>query len=176
MILQKTNMDKYVEALGNIKDIESWEVKEIRSTITLKTYLEIIKSYKDELMDNLSISSTHIQVNEYDNERHYEGGKTLEDCFTTIAIHSLVILSKLKNITIESIISSNTKLFEKKNADYGNSFADFELIGIIVRLNDKINRILNLGEDANKKMKVDEKIEDTINDLYNYCVIGLMYT
>ena len=93
-----------------------------------------------------------------------------------MAINSLAILSKIKNITIENIIVSNTKLFEKKNADYGNSFADFELIGIIVRLNDKINRILNLGEAPPEIMQVNEKIEDTINDLYNYCVIGLMYT
>lgn len=169
-------MDKYIEALVHIKDIESWEMEEIMSAITLKTYLEIVRDYKDDLMDNLSISSTHIQVNEHDDERRFEGGKTLECCLETIAIHSLAILSNLKNITIESIIESNTQLFEKKNTDYGNSFSDFELIGVIVRLNDKINRILNLGEDSAKKMQIDEKIEDTINDLYNYCVIGLMYT
>ena len=65
----------------------------------------------------------------------------------------------------QTIISDNTKLFERKNTDYGNSFVDFELIGIIVRLNDKINRILNLGDANPESMKVDEKIEDTINDL-----------
>ena len=169
-------MDKYIEALVHIKDIESWEVEEIRSATTLKTYLEIVKSYKVELMDNLSISIASIQIVQDQKNRHLEGGQTLEHCLGTIAIHSLIILSKLKNITIESIIESNRELFEKKNADYGNSFADFELIGVIVRLNDKINRILNLGEDAANKMQIDEKIEDTINDLYNYCVIGLMYT
>ena len=73
---------------------------------------------------------------------------------------------------------NNAQLFEKKNTDYGNSFVDFGLIGIIVRLNDKINRILNLGGNTNTEtmMQVDEKVEDTINDLYNYCIIGLMYT
>ena len=100
----------------------------------------------------------------------------MKDCLIKMATNSLTILSKLKSIPSETIIDDNTKLFERKNADYGNSFVDFELIGIIVRLNDKINRILNLGETAPESMLVDEKIEDTINDLYNYCVIGLMYT
>lgn len=79
------------------------------------------------------------------------------------------------NLSKEDIIESNRILFEKKNKDYGNSFEDFAIIGIIVRLNDKINRILNLSKSETKELVVDESIEDTINDLYNYCMIGLIY-
>ena len=57
----------------------------------------------------------------------------------------------------------------------GNSFEDFAIIGIIVRLNDKINRIANLSKSNSKKVIIDESVEDTINDLYNYCIIGLMF-
>ena len=35
----------------------------------------------------------------------------------------------------------NRSLFIKKNKDYGSSFEDFGYIGIIVRINDKINRL-----------------------------------
>ena len=68
-------------------------------------------------------------------------------------------------------------MFQKKNEDYGNSFVDFGLIGIIVRLNDKINRLLTLLSKTSPKTPQvsDERIEDTINDLYNYGIIALMY-
>ena len=70
----------------------------------------------------------------------------------------------------------NRDLFIRKNKDYGNSFEDFKLIGIIVRLNDKINRICTLLEKRSTGPQVnDEAIEDTINDLYNYGILALMY-
>ena len=62
----------------------------------------------------------------------------------------------------------------KKNTDYGNSFEDFELIGILVRLNDKMNRIISLDKNQSQVV-LDERSEDTINDLYNYGIIGLMF-
>ena len=62
-----------------------------------------------------------------------------------------------------------------KNNDYGCSYEDFGLLGIIVRLNDKINRIkVIINKKTEQKVK-DENIKETINDLYNYCVIGLSY-
>ena len=62
----------------------------------------------------------------------------------------------------------------QKNKDYGNSFEDFELIGILVRLNDKMNRIISLDQNQSQNV-LDENSEDTINDLYNYGIIGLMF-
>ena len=70
-------------------------------------------------------------------------------------------------------MNNNNNLFINKNRDYGNSFEDFGFIGILIRLNDKINRLKTICK--NKNTSIDEKVEDTINDLYNYCVIGLMY-
>lgn len=161
-------MDNYLAALVDIQKHDDLPV-----IPTMKIYLETIRYLKKDLLNNLSVSHVSIQIN---NEGHSQT-RPLKDCLVKLAVNSLTILSKLKKTTTKSIISSNTKLFEDKNADYGNSFVDFELIGIIVRLNDKINRILNLGESASSEaMKINEKIEDTINDLYNYCVIGLMYT
>lgn len=165
-------MDKYLAALVHIQEAGSFEIEAIMAVITMESYLATIREIKAGLLENLSISTTSINIKNQNTTQI----QSLKDCLVSLAINSVTFLSKLKNITSESIISSNTQLFEKKNADYGNSFVDFELIGIIVRLNDKINRILNLGEAAPERMQVDEKIEDTINDLYNYCVIGLMYT
>lgn len=90
-----------------------------------------------------------------------------------LSIFSLIMLQELTKEKVVHIIHKNKELFINKNEDYGNSFEDFKLIGIIVRLNDKINRIKSIYK--LKQPKVDEKIEETINDLYNYCIIGLMY-
>ena len=62
-----------------------------------------------------------------------------------------------------------------KNHDYGNSASDlykkFGLISYIVRMNDKMNRINTL---LNKENEVeDEKIEDTLLDLANYCLLAV---
>ena len=35
-------------------------------------------------------------------------------------------------------------LFSKKNADYGDAFANFGPVGVIVRMGDKINRLSNV--------------------------------
>ena len=63
----------------------------------------------------------------------------------------------------------------KKNHDYGNSASElyekFGLISYVVRMNDKMNRINSL---LNKENEVeDEKIEDTLLDLANYCLLAV---
>ena len=157
-------MEKYLEALVHVED----NVSVPTETETMPVYLENLRENKNNLLNNFSICSMSITLNE----------ESIKLCLIELATSSLRILSAMKNASPRSIIASNAELFEKKNADYGNSFVDFGLIGIVVRLNDKINRILNLnlldGEQENIQV-VDEKIEDTINDLYNYCIIGLMY-
>lgn len=164
-------MKNYEEALTKLNDHVK-EEKESVAVMTMFEYLGFLKYSKDSLLDSLSISKTSIGINNEYPHSH----DVLEACLMNTAKSSLFVLSVMKNIEVETIMTNNACLFEKKNADYGNSFEDFALIGIVVRLNDKINRILNLGECEPENMKVDEKIEDTINDLYNYCVIGLMYT
>ena len=67
----------------------------------------------------------------------------------------------------KKIINDNYILFQNKNRDYGCSFKDFELIGILVRLNDKINRIISLLDiERSTIMFTNEKIEDTLKILY----------
>jgi hypothetical protein len=65
------------------------------------------------------------------------------------------------------------ELFKKKNTDYGDAFAEYGLIGVLMRIGDKIQRYLAITK--NKEILViDEKIKDTIIDLYNYSTMGLM--
>ena len=65
------------------------------------------------------------------------------------------------------------ELFEKKNADYGDAFAEYGTIGVLVRIGDKIKRLQNI--EKNKIMLVsDERLRDTLIDLHNYSAMAMM--
>jgi len=65
------------------------------------------------------------------------------------------------------------ELFMKKNADYGDAFATYGTVGVIVRMGDKIQRLISV---SNKGVaSVDsESLRDTLIDLHNYAAMGIM--
>jgi hypothetical protein len=65
------------------------------------------------------------------------------------------------------------ELFEKKNADYGDAFATFGIIGVLMRIEDKIQRALNITT-TQIQLVEDEDIKDTLLDLHNYAAMGLI--
>tara|TARA_X000000368_G_C22711848_1_gene571371 strand:- start:343 stop:618 length:276 start_codon:yes stop_codon:yes gene_type:complete len=75
---------------------------------------------------------------------------------------------QLQKVQLEAL-----ELFKKKNKDYGDSFADYGTIGVIVRMMDKINRLVSLEKNG-IIMVNDEKIRDTLIDLHNYAAMGVM--
>ena len=68
--------------------------------------------------------------------------------------------------------------YERKNADYGDSFAKsldkHGLIAAIVRMDDKMNRVINLYK-ADERLVEDESIRDTLMDLANYAIMSVMW-
>ena len=65
------------------------------------------------------------------------------------------------------------ELFTKKNIDYGDAFATYGTVGVIVRLGDKIQRLLSVSK--NGVTLVDsESLRDTLIDLHNYAAMGVM--
>jgi hypothetical protein len=76
-------------------------------------------------------------------------------------------VEQLKNIQQEALA-----LFERKNKDYGDAFADYGVIGVLVRLNDKLQRCLNISKD--NIHLVDESLKDTLLDMHNYSAMALM--
>ena len=74
---------------------------------------------------------------------------------------------------LEEIHKEALELFKRKNKDYGDAFADFGLLGILVRLNDKIKRAITITENSISLVE-DEKIKDTLIDIHNYAAMGLM--
>lgn len=64
-------------------------------------------------------------------------------------------------------------IFKKKNSDYGDAFADYGSVGVIVRMGDKIRRMSNITSTSITLVE-DERLRDTLMDLANYAVMGLM--
>lgn len=64
-------------------------------------------------------------------------------------------------------------LFAKKNKDYGDAFAKFGIIGILMRIEDKIQRSLSITKNG-VTLVDDEKMRDTLIDLHNYAAMGIM--
>ena len=64
-------------------------------------------------------------------------------------------------------------LFSRKNADYGDAFATYGSIGVLVRIGDKINRLTSI---TNKSVTLvdDEGLRDTLVDLHNYAAMAVM--
>ena len=60
-----------------------------------------------------------------------------------------------------------------KNNDYGDSFANFGPIGVIVRMGDKINRLSNITNSSVTFVQT-ESIRDTLIDLHNYAAMAIM--
>ena len=65
------------------------------------------------------------------------------------------------------------QLFTKKNTDYGDAFAKYGVIGVLMRIEDKIQRSLSITKNGVNLVN-DEGIKDTLLDLHNYAAMGLM--
>ena len=65
------------------------------------------------------------------------------------------------------------ELFVKKNIDYGDSFAKYGIIGVLMRIEDKIQRAMNITKNGVNLVN-DEGIQDTLLDLHNYAAMALM--
>ncbi len=74
---------------------------------------------------------------------------------------------------MQKIQKEGLELFKKKNADYGDAFAKFGTIGVLMRIEDKLSRFLNI---SNKEILMvnEEGLKDTLIDLHNYAAMALI--
>ena len=76
--------------------------------------------------------------------------------------------TQMKNVQKEAI-----ELFTRKNKDYGDAFADYGPIGVIVRMGDKIRRLSSITKNGITLVQT-ESIRDTLIDLHNYAAMAVM--
>jgi len=85
--------------------------------------------------------------------------------------------------SFESITDEMFELFKKKQSDYGptnigmgsriietDEDVERSMIGLVVRMNDKVQRLMNLILD--NKDPQNESVEDTLIDIANYAVMA----
>ena len=72
-----------------------------------------------------------------------------------------------------NVQSEALALFQKKNQDYGDAFANYGTIGVLVRLSDKISRTLSISN-SSVALVNDESLRDTLIDLHNYAAMAIM--
>ena len=77
-------------------------------------------------------------------------------------------ISQMINVQNEAL-----ELFRNKNLDYGDAFANYGTVGVIVRMGDKIQRLVSI---TNKGVNLvnNESLRDTLIDLHNYAAMAIM--
>ena len=74
---------------------------------------------------------------------------------------------------MKEVQSKALELFTRKNADYGDAFAKYGVIGVLMRIEDKIQRSMSITKNGVNLVN-DEGIRDTLLDLHNYAAMALM--
>ena len=77
----------------------------------------------------------------------------------------------------KSLCDQLNDIYSRKNADYGDSFAKVRKEvpnAILVRLMDKMERIKTLLLNGERLQVTDEKVDDTLLDLANYCLMEVV--
>jgi hypothetical protein len=74
---------------------------------------------------------------------------------------------------LETIQKEGLELFKKKNADYGDAFAKYGTIGVLVRAGDKIARLESISAKQVTLINT-EALRDTLIDLHNYSAMAIM--
>jgi hypothetical protein len=76
---------------------------------------------------------------------------------------------------MKEIQANALELFTRKNADYGDAFAKYGMIGVLMRIEDKIQRCLSITR-TGVQLVDNEGLQDTLLDLHNYAAMALMLT
>jgi hypothetical protein len=74
---------------------------------------------------------------------------------------------------LKTIQTTALELFTRKNIDYGDAFAKYGVIGVLMRIEDKIQRSLSITKNGVNLIN-DEGLRDTLLDLHNYAAMALM--
>jgi hypothetical protein len=73
----------------------------------------------------------------------------------------------------EKVQEEAKELFKRKNATYGDAFASYGTVGVLVRMGDKIRRLQQI-DNSGINLVDDESLRDTLIDLHNYSAMAIM--
>ncbi len=76
-------------------------------------------------------------------------------------------------VQMKAVQDEALELFSKKNTDYGDAFAEYGTIGVLVRMGDKIKRLISINNSGISLVNT-ESMRDTLIDLHNYAAMAVM--
>lgn len=74
---------------------------------------------------------------------------------------------------LQKVQTEALELFKKKNHDYGDAFADYSVIGVLIRLGDKVKRCQSISK-TGIQLVDNESLRDTLIDMHNYAAMAIM--
>jgi hypothetical protein len=86
-------------------------------------------------------------------------------------IFIVIIMNRVEQM--KQVQQEGLELFTRNNADYGDAFAKYGVIGVLMRIEDKIQRSMSITKNGVNLVN-DEGIRDTLLDLHNYAAMALM--
>ncbi len=85
----------------------------------------------------------------------------------------MYIMSSNRVSQYTTIHNEALELFKKKNKDYGDAFAEYGPVGVLVRMGDKIKRLQSINKSGIQLID-NENVRDTLIDLHNYAAMAIM--
>ena len=84
----------------------------------------------------------------------------------------------MMDTTFEMVTAEMLNMYQRKNADYGNSFAEtireFGFIPAVARINDKLKRVKNMVKGREMNIIKDESLRDNLMDIAVYSVLTII--
>ena len=79
----------------------------------------------------------------------------------------------LHKVETSTEAKASLEALTKKNIDYGDAFAKYGVIGVLMRIEDKLQRLMSITKNGVNLIN-DEGIRDTLIDLHNYAAMALL--
>lgn len=96
---------------------------------------------------------------------------SVEAALYDVACRSLKRLSQVEGKSTSTLQVKQREIFTAKDSDYGCSYKATGVVGILVRMTDKLKRLHQL--DSPLKVKTESR-NDTLLDLSIYSILGIM--
>jgi hypothetical protein len=77
-------------------------------------------------------------------------------------------------LKFNEVLITRLKIFSEKNRDYGTSYDVDGVIGVVIRLGDKLKRLKTVSNNGFQLNIKEEGLKELFLDIGNYCDIGIM--
>ncbi len=165
-----------------LQDIKLKQTIIMAKNLNTQGLINEIKCLNNEILKYMSITNTSISYINFGNELSNILKKLhLISGFLWIGLNKKNKFNKDNDdiSELKNMQQFGLELFESKNQNYGDAFNTYGIIGILIRIGDKVGRLITLSkhillEDSCDLNFDNESVIDTLIDLSNYSAMALM--